>query len=584
MIKDLSNMSTVLSRESAPSDVKQQSPSLIESGDRDRLSLKKSLIAEISNLLEVIRGSQPGIDSLKGKKLQKRMAREMSLYFRQLGRNIPYSDLTGYLERNAVVKEAITPDEEALRIASEVTEEMSSRLDGILRRNIEGGYTLGATQATQVVNIEPTFALIDDGAVQWMNKRSARMVTKINKTTRDDLARVLTKGARQGDSVAKLARSIRKEVSGMADISKGRAFRIANTEMNEAMSESSLRTYDRLGIAGKSWATVGDDRVSEDCQENEAAGVIPMNEAFPGGTMHPPQHPDAVFSGFSFYPYGSLSQMVTSRYDGPSITIEAERIEDITELPSRDTTISTDSFNRDITGEHNNSTGDLLRRNKSGGTVAVFPKRIQLTIGSNHPVLTRRGFVNAQFLTEGDELLYDGRCKLTAGITKSDFKQAHLIEDIFTAISAVFGYTDIPAASDYFHGDESFCNSEIKVIRPSRNLLPIMDISPIEHLSKCNLTGAYADTKHVAGCSTCQSALNSIFATTPSSMGSSSHVSPLLRRESSPSFFHSYRLVRIHSASFSGMAFDASTSTELYNIGGLVVKNCRCTLVPETTV
>ena len=249
------------------------------------------IIQELENLIEVVRGWQPGIDSVKAKKLRRAFARELSIYFKQLGRNFPFRDLPGYLERNAI-KEAITPDEEALRIAAEVTEEMTQRLDSILRRNTENGYLLGATQAHTIFRIEPAFELIDDGAIQWMNTRSARMVTKINETTRMDLSRVLTKGAREGQSVQRLARNIRKEVAGMADISKGRSIMIANTELNNAMSEASLQTYKRLDIAGKSWSTVGDNDVSDDCLANEAAGPIPIDATFPGGVGRPPQHPD----------------------------------------------------------------------------------------------------------------------------------------------------------------------------------------------------------------------------------------------------------------------------------------------------
>ncbi|KKK81100.1 hypothetical protein LCGC14_2816870 [marine sediment metagenome] len=63
----------------------------------------------ISELLEVIRGRQPGIDSGKAKKLSRKFARELSLYFRQLGRNLPFRDLPGYLKRNAVIKEKMSP-------------------------------------------------------------------------------------------------------------------------------------------------------------------------------------------------------------------------------------------------------------------------------------------------------------------------------------------------------------------------------------------------------------------------------------------------------------------------------------------
>ena len=77
----------------------------------------------------------------------------------------------------------------------------------------------------------------------------------------------------------------------MADITKGRAQMIANTELNNAMSEASLQTYKRLNIAGKSWATVGDDRVDPECLANEADGIIPMDQTFSAGKQRPPQHP-----------------------------------------------------------------------------------------------------------------------------------------------------------------------------------------------------------------------------------------------------------------------------------------------------
>jgi len=47
-----------------------------------------------------------------------------------------------------------------------------------------------------------------------------------------------------------------------------------------------------MGIDGKEWVTAGDDLVSDECQGNEAEGVIPVNQSFSGGVMGPPQHPD----------------------------------------------------------------------------------------------------------------------------------------------------------------------------------------------------------------------------------------------------------------------------------------------------
>ena len=47
-----------------------------------------------------------------------------------------------------------------------------------------------------------------------------------------------------------------------------------------------------MGIDGKEWITAGDANVSDECEANEAEGVIPVNQAFSGGVMAPPQHPD----------------------------------------------------------------------------------------------------------------------------------------------------------------------------------------------------------------------------------------------------------------------------------------------------
>ena len=75
-------------------------------------------------------------------------------------------------------------------------------------------------------------------------------------------------------------------------MTKHRSELIARTETASALSAASLDTMADMGIDGKEWVTVGDDNVTDDCLGNEAEGVIPVNQAFSGGTMAPPQHPD----------------------------------------------------------------------------------------------------------------------------------------------------------------------------------------------------------------------------------------------------------------------------------------------------
>ena len=75
-------------------------------------------------------------------------------------------------------------------------------------------------------------------------------------------------------------------------MSKYRSELVARTETANALSQASLDSMADMGIDGKEWVTAGDDEVSEECQGNEAEGVIPVGQTFSGGVDAPPQHPD----------------------------------------------------------------------------------------------------------------------------------------------------------------------------------------------------------------------------------------------------------------------------------------------------
>ncbi len=538
------------------------------------------ILAELTAIINLLEADIPASpNSPKNQKLKKRLEGELVKYFDKLEHAFPYSKIASIYNKH-VVKESLGSETKGIldpllaAFDSTLTTMFEGQLSEIYISGQAEMITWGKTKAGVPIAYEgPPISQ----AVNWAKDHGATLVKGLDDETKKRLAHTISQGIQNKRGIPGLSRDIRNT---FADMSKHRSELIARTETANALSTASIDNMEGMGIDGKEWVTAGDSDVSEECEGNEAQGVIPRGDTFSGGTSAPPQHPDAVFEGYNFYPYGALTQMVGSRYDGPAITFEAERIEDAFELPPRDTGKFGDGSNGDTLVEHRNSGGDLLIRNRSGKTVAIFPKRVQLTIGPNHPVLTRRGFINAQFLNEGDELLYDGRCELSTGVAEPYFKQIHIIEDIFEAVASISDYADIPAAGDYFHGDETFCYGEVKVIRPERHLLFVSDTSIIEHLSKCNLTGAYADAEHVASCSSCQSALNSVFSPSTSSVGSSNHIISHLSGETSPPFFHSYRLFNTHKTSYIGRALDASTSTELYSIGGLVVKNCRCSISP----
>lgn len=73
---------------------------------------------------------------------------------------------------------------------------------------------------------------------------------------------------------------------------KERKETIARTEARFATEESQKQNAKARGAQFKVWITAGDDRVSDECQENEAAGPIPIDDTFPSGADKPPEHPN----------------------------------------------------------------------------------------------------------------------------------------------------------------------------------------------------------------------------------------------------------------------------------------------------
>lgn len=126
-------------------------------------------------------------------------------------------------------------------------------------------------------------------AVNWAEKQGTRLVTQMDEETKRRLAHTISQGIENKRGIPGLARDIRTEFS---DMTRFRSQLIARTETSNALSQASLDNMKEMGIEGKEWITAGDDNVSEDCEGNEAEGVIPVNQEFSGGVMAPPQHPD----------------------------------------------------------------------------------------------------------------------------------------------------------------------------------------------------------------------------------------------------------------------------------------------------
>lgn len=352
------------------------------------------------------------------------------------------------------------------------------------------------------------------------------------------------------------------------------------TARQQKLFERRENKLNRLGLVNVE--TAGDEKVCPQCEQIEEEGPYSIDEA---RTLIP-AHPSAVLEGSTIATYGPIHEMVASVFVGPAV--------------------------------------ELRTRTKL------------TTIGPNHPVLTRRGFVKACQLTEGDELVYDTRTEHTGSSGTFDhthFKQMPMVEDVFGAFQLIRASRTATSGHD-FHGDAKFCQGEIHVVHPTRQLLPVLDASVIEKLCERDLvrsnTGLFIETAFRSFdlfAQWCLTALgrrmrgsNLLYAlggghaipldallfavgskNANSTQASCQHptFNSMLTRQGNDSIpalvgtnntfrngsstFSVFRfepVLSIRHVEFSGWAFDASTQSGIYNSDGFVVKNCRCAFVP----
>uniref|UniRef100_A0A6M3LV99 Putative capsid morphogenesis protein n=1 Tax=viral metagenome TaxID=1070528 RepID=A0A6M3LV99_9ZZZZ len=148
-------------------------------------------------------------------------------------------------------------------------------------------YVSGTAQMTKWAGL-PFEGPPAKAATDFAKKRGAELVTKMDEETKRRLGNVISEGIKNKRGVPGIARDIRKTFT---DMTKYRSELISRTETANALGEAFTDRGKGLGVTGKEWVTVGDDRVSLECQDNEAQGVIPFDQEFRSGHMTPPQHP-----------------------------------------------------------------------------------------------------------------------------------------------------------------------------------------------------------------------------------------------------------------------------------------------------
>lgn len=345
----------------------------------------------------------------------------------------------------------------------------------------------------------------------------------ITQAMNQQISRELAQGLIDGDNPLDIARRLNNRVD---KIGITRSRMLARTEVIRAHHSATMQEYREAGAMGiniqAEWRTAQDDRVCNECESAAAGGPYTLAEV----ESAIPLHPNAVFEGSTFIPYGECEEIVRARYSGPAIVLSV-----------------------------------------GGG-------KYRTTIGPNHPMLTARGFVKAAQLTKGDKVLYDFRHDEAGAFADVDNNQIPLCEDSFEAAVAVSSDASVTTSGSDLHGDRVFCQGEVEAIRPTWGLLPKFEVGALKQISESLLMGADAYSPLVSGLASSLFSGKAVHASAPCSVcGSDSGVF-------ANDGFGWLAVDHVEVSHFDGWAFDYTTASSLYCNNGFVVKNCRCVALP----
>jgi HK97 family phage portal protein len=217
--------------------------------------------------------------------IEKQYAERVRLYFRQQRKELVDKLAAALNGRDAKSCDCTKDTEQVIaRVVFDLQVE-NKKLRVINRIFFERASDLGIAQAVNEVTGLKGDELKDEvrriklsPAVRNSLAVSSEKVSKVNKTTREAIARNLRQGLESGEGLPQLT----DRIEGVLDTSRGRAGNIARTQVSGAVSAGRHAGMVEAGVEKKAWLTAGDDVVRDTHRE---AGIkykagIPIDEAF----------------------------------------------------------------------------------------------------------------------------------------------------------------------------------------------------------------------------------------------------------------------------------------------------------------
>lgn len=245
-------------------------------------------------------------------------------------------------------------------------DELRKAIAARLKAIAEDGVIEGMAQVTNDP-LDAMLAQANENAIAFAEARAAELVGMrwnadanayivnpnpewaIDQTTRDNIQALTTKAMKEGWSNDQLAEAVQDDHS----FSSNRSDMIARTETAFADAQGSMASYAASGLVEATEWIVGDGDCDE-CQANADAGAVPLGEAFPSGDEMAPSHPNCFLQGTLISAAGVTAQ--TKRW----------------------------------------FEGKIVR--------VLIEGEIPFSVTPNHPILTRRGWIAAGELQEGEDV------------------------------------------------------------------------------------------------------------------------------------------------------------------------------------
>ena len=141
-------------------------------------------------------------------------------------------------------------------------------------------------------DLDISFEVSSDKAKEWAKENAWILVTRVDKTTRKRINKIIEKALESGEGYNDVMKVLKKDFS----FSHKRARLIASTELwnsYEAGKEEEFKLLQEKHWVEwwKKWKTHEDDRVSDGCRENSDAWWIPNDDTFPSGHSRPLRFP-----------------------------------------------------------------------------------------------------------------------------------------------------------------------------------------------------------------------------------------------------------------------------------------------------